>query len=618
MATIDEIFAAMPEESTTDIINDVLTIDPNTRKITVPESESVFGVEFDNAAERKFFQCPRFVGNDIDLSACVVRVNYKNANNEVDAYIVTDVTVVGENVAFSWEISEKAVRYKGRTQFLVCASIDGMPEWHTTLAYGTVLEGLEPDTTGVEEATSDVIAQLVSMVNAQIDAVESAGVAQVAEVNTAADEATAAAKAEIEAKKETVLAEIPDDYTALSDTVGSLVRNTAGAIVCEVSGETIVVEDASNNYLQNLRVFGKSTQDGTPTPDAPVEIVSVVEPMVTVCGKNLATQANETISAQGITSSPTEHGTVMLDGTATLEMSRVIAKGVVLAPGKYTASVQGLNIVNSNHDRVFLTGENGVIVNYVMTNEPKTFEVTESTTAYATVVFNEGSTYSNAVILLQVEAGDTATNYEHYKTTQSIALTHTLPGIPVASGGNYTDSDGQEWICDEIDFERGVYVQRVAVVDLATVTKWLHQEGWTNEASFYAPLVNKHPYISYFDVANMYCTRLPISTPNNISTTEKSSIGLGGNSGSVYVCIEGVTSVDELSAYFAENETVICYPIATPIETALSETELAAYVALHSNKPTTTILNDSGAYMSAEYVADTKLYIDKKIAALGG
>lgn len=36
-----------------------------------------------------------------------------------------------------------------------------------------------------------------------------------------------------------------------------------------------------------------------------------------------------------------------------------------------------------------------------------------------------------------------------------------LPGIPVTSGGNYTDSTGQQWVCDEIDLERGVMVQRI-------------------------------------------------------------------------------------------------------------------------------------------------------------
>ena len=36
-----------------------------------------------------------------------------------------------------------------------------------------------------------------------------------------------------------------------------------------------------------------------------------------------------------------------------------------------------------------------------------------------------------------------------------------LPGIPVTSGGNYTDPGGQQWVCDEVDLERGVKVQRV-------------------------------------------------------------------------------------------------------------------------------------------------------------
>ena len=46
---------------------------------------------------------------------------------------------------------------------------------------------------------------------------------------------------------------------------------------------------------------------------------------------------------------------------------------------------------------------------------------------------------------------------------QTIALQtpNGLPGIPVTSGGNYTDENGQQWVCDEVDLERGVRVQRV-------------------------------------------------------------------------------------------------------------------------------------------------------------
>src|SRR5699024_8883421 len=39
-------------------------------------------------------------------------------------------------------------------------------------------------------------------------------------------------------------------------------------------------------------------------------------------------------------------------------------------------------------------------------------------------------------------------------------------GIPVSEGGNYTDTDGQQWICDEFDYKRGKYIQRVRKVIL--------------------------------------------------------------------------------------------------------------------------------------------------------
>ena len=47
--------------------------------------------------------------------------------------------------------------------------------------------------------------------------------------------------------------------------------------------------------------------------------------------------------------------------------------------------------------------------------------------------------------------------------TQTLTLPtpNGLPGIPVPSGGNYTDPAGRQWVCDEVDLERGVKVQRV-------------------------------------------------------------------------------------------------------------------------------------------------------------
>lgn len=591
MATIDEIFATMPEEVSVEIINDVLTIDPNTRKITVPESETIFGVEYDNAAERKYFQCPRFVGNDVDLFDCVVQVNYKNANDERDIYVVTDLAVVGDNVVFSWELSEKVVRYKGRVQFVVCASMGGKPHWHTTLAIGNVLEGMEPNVTGVEEHTTDVVAQLVKMVEAQTKAVQSEGITQVIAVQDAAEAATAAATAEIEAKKETVLAEIPDDYTALSGTVNDLVRNTAGAIVCLASGESIVVDDASNNYLQGLHVFGKSTQDGTPTPEAPVEIKSVESPVVMVAGKNLL---------------PTNDSIELIPGGS--NYVPIVSIPIYLTGGTYTFSfdiTQGGASCSRNTPQFTNTETLDVYYGTVATNDNLSagrhrYVINIPKGTYNVLWWCNKLETSQTVSNMQLELGSVETKYEQYKSAKNIELTYTLPGIPVTTGGNYTDSNGQQWICDEVDFARGVYVQRTASVvcsktvvhDTDTLSATVALTG-----TAIAPLIGETVGVGLCNVTDKYA----------YNRKDEAHIYIQNTAAWVFVPVD---------YDYINNPPVVLAALSAPIEIPLSATELAAYAALRSNKPTTTILNDSGAYMTAEYVADTKLYIDNKIAAL--
>ena len=75
-------------------------------------------------------------------------------------------------------------------------------------------------------------------------------------------------------------------------------------------------------------------------------------------------------------------------------------------------------------------------------------------------------------------------------------------------------------------------------------------------------------------------------------------------------------TLDEWKEYLDENEVYVAYAFDTPIETPLSAEELATFAALHTNKPTTTVYNDAGADMAIEYVADTKNYIDQKLAAI--
>ena len=147
--------------------DELLIIDPETRQIAVPEN-FLLGVESDQNVERVRFQCPKVVGDNIDLSKLHIYVNYRNANQEVSSYWCQDVEVEGDNITFSWLVSRAATMYQGETIFIVCAKKSDEEgnltnEWNTTIPAhgGIVLEGLEPDPR-LEQQYPDVIEQILT------------------------------------------------------------------------------------------------------------------------------------------------------------------------------------------------------------------------------------------------------------------------------------------------------------------------------------------------------------------------------------------------------------------------------------------------------------------------
>ena len=157
--TVEEALAA----SVVEPVNDIFEIDPETRVITVPASEKLFGVANDGNSERKHFRCPKIVGDNIDLSTMHLYINYQNANGQKYPYLVEDIRTDGDYITFSWLIGPDVVAYKGQIKFIVCAKKgDGtIPEWNTTLAEGTVLEGLEA-TDEVVARNPDIIEQILT------------------------------------------------------------------------------------------------------------------------------------------------------------------------------------------------------------------------------------------------------------------------------------------------------------------------------------------------------------------------------------------------------------------------------------------------------------------------
>lgn len=194
--------------------------------------------------------------------------------------------------------------------------------------------------------------------------------------------------------------------------------------------------------------------------------------------------------------------------------------------------------------------------------------------------------------------------------TFSLQTSNGLPGLPIDSGGNYTDSNGQQWVCDEMDFKRGKYVQRIKKVVFNGSEDWnlesISQKGFAN-----------------FYVRNLSGIRVNSNVLSNqfrnqttlISETTEEGIA---NLTTLYVRIDK-TKADNANKFkeiLKTNNLEICYQLATPIETDIPEETMTAYRKLYTNYPSTVIQNDSGAGMEVEYVADTKSYIDNKLKEL--
>ena len=115
--TLDEALAASEVNDTG--ADEVITIDNDLRKITIPASITLLGVVSDENVQTLHFQMPKTY-KGLDLSEFAIRINYMNANNVGDTYAVDDSEISGKNIVFTWTVGRVACMYKGNTKFIIC------------------------------------------------------------------------------------------------------------------------------------------------------------------------------------------------------------------------------------------------------------------------------------------------------------------------------------------------------------------------------------------------------------------------------------------------------------------------------------------------------------------
>ena len=199
---------------------------------------------------------------------------------------------------------------------------------------------------------------------------------------------------------------------------------------------------------------------------------------------------------------------------------------------------------------------------------------------------------------IMLNIGSTALPYELYKPAQTLIIPtpNGLPGIRVSSGGNYTDADGKQWVCDEVDFKKGVYVQRVATeTPKAQWSSFGETADVPNRYRITGALINKYRSCS---------DKCLIS--HGIYTDWGASPGWTLNAGAFYYHPEEDVTKEEVKEQIlgfinSANPLTFLGQLETPIEIPLTTEQLAAYKALRTYSPTTTVINDAGAGMSAGY-----------------
>lgn len=325
----------------------------------------------------------------------------------------------------------------------------------------------------------------------------------------------------------------------------------------------------------------------SPSPEWSQDLNSIADPVINIYGQNL------------------------FDDRQLIETEVLSIHGnmpVQLQAGEYvvTVSITG-NVAEQDATLVFYNASKERVLE-VNTLKDSTFVLTEEVQSVNIYPFSGavGGTWES----IAITAGLNISECEPYKPIQTLPLNRTLHGIPVESGGNYTDSNGQQWICDEIDFERGVYVKRVhAITDWSNVT--LHQHTYTNDSYF---VVYVGSNVSTVGTSNdVLCTHLVKCGGGNLGNRAGVYSYTGSkNTLHISVPVSVATDVASLQEWLVNNDFAVAYAIA-PIETPLTEEELLAFSKLHSNSLVTTALNSENAYMGLVYNADTKAYLERYV-----
>lgn len=402
--------------------------------------------------------------------------------------------------------------------------------------------------------------------------------------------------------------------------------------VNSANGNVIVLNTPYSEKLQSLKVFGRSTQDDTPSPENPVPINTAGsngQIGVSVGGGNMLDASKLTPSGSSIRVE--DNGKkISITGKSSYCGARITSEYISMFD-----NLKGENVfINTKFTGNILGAKVMVAFSYKITGDERVYYINYSSQETEGNIFGSAKVPKNAVLqVLQININHSATElsedmtvifedliigigtslpWEPYVTPQTLILStpNGLPGVPVdASATEYTyqDASGQKWIADSVEMfadGTGQLVQRTILYN-ANDLEW--RKDFTSTLYRYSSFNHMELIDRVSALSNRFVWKYSQFTSGDFSTEENK----------IRVNFEQpFESVDALMQWFSENDTVFLLQLATPITTPLSAEEVTAFKTLTTYEPTTVIQNDAGCWMEVGYKSLITKNIEKIPRAL--
>lgn len=439
----------------------------------------------------------------------------------------------------------------------------------------------------VTELKNSTVSEITTLKDSTVEAVTSLKDNAKAEADRATE---SSASAKVQAEKAQASADSIANVTSDVEKLKEDLPNKITKFYASNQGETHIT-DSDNGKIQDMMIYGKSSQDGTPSIENPVEIKSVVNPTIKLLGSNILKIADGEYQ-DGEATVTVSNGVVKSKGTANRYLDILLTANNQFVFKEGTKIIFSSNnvkgIENINNPYLDFSNNNTIGFSIANNNLNTPYIIKENDTKYHFSLFirgHAGKTY-NETWKPQVLIGETITPFKPY-TEQTITLPITLNAIPVSSGGNVT-INGQQYMSDYIDVELGKIVRRVGSIILTGEENWeLGFENWeTYPHCFRAENIKKNVYKgNVMSEKYMWYEKYANIDLNSMNAPYDSCIAI---SDSRFSTVEEFTN--ELKTQNSNGKQLIAYYImTTPQEEDLSLEEIELLKSLSTYYPVTNI-----------------------------